>query len=366
MNGVVRQPRGAVRINGQIVPGVESWSVDNNTNYHADTFRVRAVLAESPSVFRERLFYWSALQDAEIEIFGGFPSDPENFTESDLKNFMVGQIDEIDIEPATNRVEIYGRDLSARLIDTKTTEKFINKKSSEIAEILAARHQLQTRVTPTATTAGVYYQIDHANLNEDRSEWDLLTYLAKQEGYQVYVDGRTLVFEPAQSGVDAYPLSVQIDDNGVVSIDGTRLEFVRNLTLARDVKVIVYCLDLKTHKRIEATATRARVRNALNPPLANAPVQTFSYRVAPMSKQKLNETAHSLAVAISTHQVTLNGTFPGDTKLTQRSQILVQNTGTYLDAAYNPVSVTRSLSSDEGFVMRVQAKNHVVQQDVIV
>jgi hypothetical protein len=44
---------------------------------------------------------------------------------------------------------------------------------------------------------GRYYEIDHARLTNDISQWTLLNYLAQEEGFDLNVTGSTLNFQPS-------------------------------------------------------------------------------------------------------------------------------------------------------------------------
>jgi prophage tail gpP-like protein len=46
-----RQPRGAIKLNGKIVTGWESWEVDNNAYRAADTFSVVFAVGELPPAY---------------------------------------------------------------------------------------------------------------------------------------------------------------------------------------------------------------------------------------------------------------------------------------------------------------------------
>lgn len=130
-----------------------------------------------PEDIATQFFFWAGVDDVQIELFGGFPTNPNAFSQAELTRFILGMADEIDVDPMANTVTIHGRDLSAPLIDLKTTEKFQNQTASEIAQTLAQRNGLLAAVTPTSILSGTYYKQDHVNLSSDRSQWDLLTYL---------------------------------------------------------------------------------------------------------------------------------------------------------------------------------------------
>lgn len=198
-----RQPRGIVKVaavavpgTGVAVPGWIDWSVDSNTFYQADTFRVSFA---ATAMSTETSANWLSLQkEAFVEIFAGFPSDPTNYSEADLRSQIFGRIDDIDYDPVSTLITVTGRDLTAAFIDAKTSIQYQNLTASEIATKLALAHGLTPIVTATTTKAGTFYAFDHVSMTDERSEWDLLTWLASEEGYVCYVKGIELHFEPRQ------------------------------------------------------------------------------------------------------------------------------------------------------------------------
>lgn len=199
-----RQPRAIVKVFSTaadgppqppvIVPAWVEWSIENNTFYQADTFRVTFAASLLPA---ETNANWLSQQrEAFVEIFAGFPADPTNFSETDLTSLIYGRVDDIDYDPVATTIDLVGRDLTAAFIDAKTSIQYQNLTSSQIATQLALAHGLTPVVTATTTAAGTFYAYDHVRMVDQRSEWDLLSYLAAQEGFNVYVKGQELHFEP--------------------------------------------------------------------------------------------------------------------------------------------------------------------------
>ena len=91
------------------------------------------------------------------------------------------------------------------MIEARVDETFSNRTSSEIAATFAGRHGLQAAVQQTSTPVGRYYQSEHDRLTigqfaKATTEWDLLAFLAGREGFNLFMDGETLVFGPSSHG----------------------------------------------------------------------------------------------------------------------------------------------------------------------
>jgi hypothetical protein len=222
-----RAPRLQILANGIPLQGVVEVDVMANNHYAADRFRAVLALGQDSSATSA---FWSSqsdiLVDAQFSLDGGVT----------FVSLVQGLVDTIAIDVMAGSLVLEGRDLTAALIESRTQETFANRTSSEIATILAQRHNLVAAVTPTTTPVGRYYQNEHdrVTLNQfsrSMTEWDLLIFLAGQEGFDVFISGNTLCFQPTASGT-TIPYTVT-----PANLQDLRLE--RSLTLARDIEVTV-------------------------------------------------------------------------------------------------------------------------------
>lgn len=363
-----RQPRGLVKVNGEILPGWVNWEVDNNAFYQADTFRCCFALSMMPTELDAA--WWAARREIYVEILAGFPADAENFTASELDSLIYGRVDDVTFNPVSGQIEVSGRDLTSEFIDAKTTEKFQNLTSSQIAEQLAKRHGLTAVVTKTETKTGRYYEIDHARMNDQRSEWDLLTWLAHEEQFMVFVQGKELHFVPKpQPDDDPYVLKwdAPTDDRGFPIFNGKTLNFSRNLTLAKDVIVKVRSWNAKNKKGFTKTAQATHNKNTVlkgaAQPIGEA--QTYSYTIPGLTPEQALQRAQALLKEITAHEVKLNATLPADNILRLTNVIQVVGTGTAFDQIYYPDSIVRQMGISEGYSMTINAKNHSPESVVL-
>lgn len=362
-----RQPRGIVRITGteeintvdasgnattetvthspRNMPWLD-WDVDNNVFYQADTFRVSFAVSDLPV---DRAPDWFAAQSKiTVEIYAGFPANPDSFDTSELKLWIVGDADECSYDPVSRVIELHGRDLTAKLIDSVTTEKFQNLTASAIARQIAARHGLNFVGQDTTTKVGDYYQIEHAALNNQESEWKMLNWLAGLERFVVYVAGYDLHFEPAPSASsDPYVIQWQQIDGGRYDSNVIRLSFSRNMALSKGIKVEVISFNQKTGKRVNVTY----------PAKARKDAQLYTRRYANLTNEQALQLAQSIYQEIIQHEMNLAADMPADNVLTMANVVKVQGTGTGYDQIYYPSSIRRSMSMD-GYRMTVHAKNH--------
>lgn len=362
-----RQPRGAVKVNGVLIQGWVEFEVDNHSFYSADTFRCRFSGALLPP--DRDLNWFSEQQDMYVELFIGFPPDAASYSPADLVRFIYGQVDHIRLDPLTNSVEVDGRDLTRVFIDTKTTQKWPNQTSSQIATALAVKHGLTPSVTPTSTVVGKYYEIDHVNMADERSEWDILTYLADLEGFKVWVRGQTLYFQapPDPTKTEPYELVYEVTSTD----SGPRANWeagtlTRACTVSRGIQVKVRSWNKKYAKGF----TVAYPSNVKTIRVGSATIgnggQIYSKTVPNLTQDQALKYAQNWYQQLVAHEMKIEGlTMPGDNDLDTTSVIKLSGTGTAFDQMYFPDSISRSMNFEGGYEMTIHAKNHAPDSTVI-
>lgn len=361
----MRQPRGLVKVNGQIAQGWVEWEVTNNTLYHADKFSVALSLRKQSQDMGWS--WWAAQTQLTFEIFAGFPADVTNYDSNDLTSLILGNADSIEIDPLFGIIRVEGRDKTALLIDTKTAQKWINQTSSQIATQLAQAQGLTPKVTATKTKAGNYYAQDHVLPTHERSQWDLLTYLAQKEGFQVYVTGNTLVFGPAPPDAAPYIIQWQEPNPVLPASNAVRLNFSHNLTLSRDIVVRVRSWNMWQKASYTKTATvKHKSRNSGDTP------QVYSFIKPGLTPEQAQQLANQTALSLAQHELHMHVELPGD--ITPTMQSVLQLRGTPYDQTFYPETIVRSMrlggegEDDDtgGFRMSIESKNVRPMTEVLV
>lgn len=373
-----RQPRGLVKLyaandqNGLPVNGerVDAWidfDLDNNSFYSADTFRCKFAGGLLPT--DRNAIWFSNQQDMFVELFIGFPPDPNNYTSSDLQSWIYGQVDNIDVDPVTNTIEVDGRDLTRVFIDTKTTQKWPNQTSSQIATQLAQSHGLTPVVTATTMKVGKYYEIDHVNMSDERSEWDILNYLADQEGFKVWVRGQSLYFQAPTDPATATPYQI-VYQVGTTSAgpkaNFENLKMKRALTVSRGIQVKIRSWNKKYAKGFTVSYPSSVKTIKVGSSSVGAGGQIYSKTVANLTQDQALQYAQNWYQQLIAHEMKLEGLdMPGDNNLDITSVIQFSGTGTAFDQQYFPDSIHRSMSFNGGYDMVVSAKNHAPDSQVV-
>lgn len=347
-----RQPRGVVKIAGEACEGWLRYTTDENEFNQPDTFDVIFALSGLPE--SRDANWWATQEEVEVELFAGFPADPTSYSEADLTSIFKGKADDIDIDWGRMVVTVSGRDRTADLMDAKTSERDTNSTSSDIVSKIASRRGLTPVVTSTSTKVGKFYQLDNVGMTEERTEWDLITWLARQEGFVTFVRGSELHFGPrSDAGQDPYLVKVEApgDGRGYWRSSAGAVAVRRTLMAARGVKVEVRTWNSKRKKAFTKTASRGKAE------------QVYRYTIPNLTPEQAQERADKLLEEISRHALTLSISGPADADLRVDDVISLEGTGTACDQVYFPQSISRTMSSDGGYEWDITAKNKAPEQD---
>jgi len=334
----LRTPTLNVLADGAVIPGVLDLDILDNAHFAAGRFRLRAAM---PAAQAATLLDADTVLDLQVS-FGSLPT-----------SLIQGQADSIHIDPIRNTIEIDGRDLTARLLDARSQETFANQTSSEIATTLAGRHSLTPVVTATTTLAGRYYGAEHDRItlgqfSRATTEWDLLTFLAAREGFEVFVSGQSLYFQPRNQ--TATPVLLTPGDCVTLSLE-------RALTLARDIEVTVKSWNTRNQAAFTQTA-----RSAANGSRGGTPQRIVVVRPNLQPNDAL-QLAQRILADLTAHERIVHVDLPGELTLTSRSLITLSGTGTDFDQTYYIAELDRHFSVAHGYTQRLRLKNAAAPSD---
>jgi hypothetical protein len=386
-----RIPRSIVRVTGYDIKGVKlfteqttgfsSWDVTNNTYYEADLFSIDFATKYLPAAMSEAFF--SSAGQIDVEIFAGFPQDPVNFTIDDMDSLIIGRVDDVTINMDARTIQVSGRDYTSYFIDNKSAEKYPNLTASQIVKKLAAKYGLKAQVTETTTKVGKYLEQDIVRMHSERSEWDLLTWLAGETldangvPYHVYVKGDTLYFAPQimKRNPDTGILEPQAEkyvvrwipadadtpfNQGPMTND---LILRRNLTVLRNVTVKV--ISYSSGDKARRIGWYPRNSRGISPGLGKVPAQLIERTIRGLTTEGCYARAQQIHREQTQHERKLPDLeFPADNTLNVGMLVQLTGTGTSFDQDFYPESVTRTFGWDSGYKMTVRAKNSSPESEV--
>ncbi len=344
----LRWPRLRIIANGTPLAGAVSASIISNNHYAADRFRAQAAITPAEAAI------WADTDSTFLDIQISLNGQPTGWT-----SLIQGETDHLQINPHARTLNLEGRDLTARLIETRTQETFANRTSSEIAILLAARHGLTPDVTQTTTPVGAYWQLEHDRITLDSfsratTEWDLLVTLAGHEAFDVWVSGKTLHFRPPSSQPDPTTAGVKLraapTPSGPTNIQSLTLE--RALTLAGDIEVVVKSWN---SRQASAFLQVARATRATQGPKQRP--RRYIFVVPNLTPDAALKLAQSRLAELSRHERVITAEMPGELSLTPRQPIRLEGTQTSFDQLYWIDEITRRIDISTGFTQRLRARN---------
>ena len=305
------------------MPGVIDASVWSNNYLAADRFHVRLAAAAGGLALVD-------VPEVRLEVQAGF--------QDGWTGLVVGEADSVSLNPVQGIVDVEGRDLSALLVDNRVNETFANRTSSEIAQELGGRHGLSVDATATETLVGRYYQSEHDRLTMGQfartmSEWDLLAYLAGQEGFDLFMDGDTLRFGPR-------------DASDVVTVDVSECTDARldhSLMMERTIEVTVQSWDQRGAEAVVETVQgggsgRNWKHSVVKPNLPAVEAERLAQRI-------LSD--------LIRHQRHVTLSMPGELTINARRLVALSGSQTAWDGTYAVSEVHRQLDARRGFTQRV-------------
>ena len=345
----LRRPRLRVFANGAVVSGAMQARIASNNHSACDRFDVSVVLDAAGSTAAALGSVPDILMDVQVSLDAG----------ASWTSLIQGRVDSVSLDPIARVARVRGRDLAASLVQARTQETFANQTSSQIATVLAARHGLSADVMATTTPVGRYWQAQHDRITLNQfgtatTEWDLLTNLARQEGFDVWVTGTTLHFRPNQPNLtQPAPLRARTTTGGPPTVTGLHLD--RALTLADDIEVVVKSWNARQQFAFIQTA-----RSKISTGSRTKQTQRYVFVEPNLTQQEALAMAQCRLAELSRHERVVTANMPGELTLAPRMQVFIDGTGTQFDQVYWIDEIERVLHVERGFSQRVIARNTTV------
>ena len=352
--GVVRAPRLRLLVGDLVVQGVKDAFVAANNHYAADRFTITIALGVDPVATTA---FWSTQNFFLVDLQAGFAPATAPLGAMAWVSLIQGAVDSVQIDVLRQTVQLQGRDLTAVFIESRMQQSFANQTASDIATTLAGNHNLQAVVTPTTTPVGRYYNSEHDRITLDQfsratTEWNLLVWLAEREGFDVFVQGTTLYFQPPNpASVPALTLSANPESGNANALD---IVMERALTLAGDISVTVKSWNSRQGAAFTQTVTASGV-SALGS--QGARPQSYVFVRPNLTPDEALRYATAKLQELTLHERVVIVRLPGELTLTPRDMIAISGTGTAFDQLYFIDTIEREIRFDGGFTERIRAKN---------
>ena len=224
-------------------------------------------------------------------------------------------------------------------------------------QTLAGKHNLTADVTPTKTLVGQFYALDHDriqldNLSRQTTEWDLLTYLAQEEGFDIYVDGMTVHFHPtAQNTTPPWIINYSTANPTIPTLNVTNVHMQRSLMLAKDIQVTVKSSNLRTGKAYVRTVKATGAKSSAQ---SSSDTQSYVYTRPGLTPDQALQLAQTEIAELTKHERNVTIDMPGELNIKPRDQITLIGTGTDFDQTYFIDDLSRTMDWQSGFTQRLR------------
>jgi hypothetical protein len=260
----------------------------------------------------ESLTQASGGQDAVITVLARGQTSP----------LFTGKLVQISFDYIGRTIHVRGQDKSVELHNNKTSEKWLNKKPSEIVQDLIGRIGLSGNVASSALMAGKRLEQDFVKLSDNVSFAQVIHKLAELDGARWFVDANV----PLGSPQGTY--SIQINqDRQPISADCMVLKVTRNLQASKTAEVTVKAWHPKKKQVFSYTSTVKGVGGTMS----------YNYHIPGLEQDHVEQHAKSQAKEKSRHELTVNATVVGDTSVA--AGMGLQLSGTQFDQTFEIDSV---------------------------
>ena len=341
MVDTVRTPTIGALVNGTAVQ-VAALEVTRNNYWSPDTWSADLVIADMPAGYG--LNFWSRTAPILVTLNAGFVGGPGIST---VPQLISGNVDVVRVNLSRGLIYLAGRDLTAAMVEARTTATFLNQTSAQIVSTIAARHGLPVVATATSIPAGQYYN-NTTTIRDHQTEWELLTDLARREGFDIYIQAGTLYFQPATPGKTiSIPYQVPTPAQPIASGGFIDAEIKRQMLLNGNITVTVISWNNKNKQSITGTATQSG---------NGGQDATYTFRVPGLTQDQATKLAHNNLLFIAAHAFSIDIDIPFDPTISPRDIIALTGTSSLFDTSYFINEVCIRINHDEGATMRLNAK----------
>lgn len=349
-----------ITINGKPVKNWISFTVEKSGLGAVDSFEVKLPweVTDKPT---DPLLYSGSTQaadlvfgSAKVRIEAGFEGEgkPALLIEGDM-DYPVWSFDTTDGEV----VSIYGRSYAARAFDFKETVKMQNLTSTAAFKQIARKHGLNP-VVPQESEApvGEYVKDDHANVNREVSHWDLVLYLAQNDGFTTHVQGTDWYYGPREM-LPNYKKDPLVFTWGHNIDSGLQIERAPNASRNLIVEVISFVPGAVKKRGVGRMKGQRIVEKASFTGSSSGNKYTQRYYYPGITRDEAQRRARSILKDLSRQQV--HGSFTTDffPELSNDRRIVLYGVGKGLSQVYFTPKVVISGSRDDGLKAEVTFTN---------
>jgi phage protein D len=264
------------------------------------------------------------------------------------KALVVGEIDSVDFDYIGGNLNVTGRDKSAKLHQTKSAEKWTNKKNGEIVKDIAGRVGLEPDISQNTIDAGKYVNIDWSKITDGISFATILHKMAELEGARWWVNGGKLKFKSEDDQSTVYTITYSDRQTGAQiaskQADFLQLKIRRNVQAGKTVSVKVASWNPRKKQAFTGTQTIGGAGGTTN----------YVYHIPGLDQAHADKHAKSKAKEHSRHELTVHVQCVGDPEIDIAQKLRLR--GTDFDQDFEMDSIHHSFGL-QGHTMTISAKS---------
>lgn len=235
---------------------------------------------------------------------------------------VTGEIDQVNCDYVHRTIQVSGRGLGAKLHEMKSSEKFLNKKGSDIAKDLAGRAGLGFSGGSSSVMAGRLLQQDYVKLSDNVSFAYIIQKCAELDGATWWVDNNgTLNYVVGGGSAGSYSINYFFLNGQVVS-NALSLRISRNVQASKNIKATVKSWHAKDKKVYTGEYTTG----------GNGGTIEYNYNLPGYKQDHVDQHAKSRASEAARHRITVHAGVVGDPTCSVQQNLQLNGTefaGTY-------------------------------------
>lgn len=345
----VSGPRCVFVVNGKTIEAMEA-SVHVSRRQSADTFFAKLPLDNDAGLDET---FWSDTAPIPIEVRG-----TNDISKGGFKTLLTGQVDKVQVTLHDRIVTLIGRDKTALLTDSSTSEQFLNQSVEDVVQTLATRAGLIAQFLGTddgdSAKAGLQYDQDVNLITTTDNYWNTIVGLARQSGQIAFVKGNTVFVQPIDApGNGTFTVTYQRPSPGSpASSNSIMLTCARDLNIAKTVLV-----EHQTWNQKQGKSTTSKFQSKSKSNSAAKDTAIMRFHGANMSKSQQDRVAKSRLKETMIHEREVDIEMPGDVTIDPQSELELTGTGTKFDQSYLISGVVHRFDINGGYQMTVSIHN---------
>jgi hypothetical protein len=216
---------------------------------------------------------------------------------------ITGEIDTINFDLIGRTIRVHGRDKSAKLHEKMTSEKWLNRKGSDIVSELAGRVGISVNAGISSLLAGKMLQQDYVRLSDNVTYAQIIHKISEFDGARWWLDASGVMnYMSANSPNGIYTLNYVPPTNGYITADSMKLNISRNVQAGKSIKVTVKSWHPKDKKVYQKQSTVEG---------SGGPLE-YNYDIPNLKQDHVDQHAKSRANEIARQELKLTASVAGD------------------------------------------------------